>query len=91
MNDYDVSDLYHPDKANIVEHALNRRTMGSVSHMDKAKKDLVKDVHRFARLGVILDDSLNGGFIVHHKSESSFVFAVKSKQYLHKSLMELKE
>ena len=53
--------------------------MGSVSQIDKAKKDLVKYVHRLARFGVRLDDSSNGGFIVHHNSESSLVFEVKSK------------
>ncbi|TMW97475.1 hypothetical protein EJD97_005423 [Solanum chilense] len=33
----------------------------------------------------------NGGFIAHHKSESSLVVEVKSKQHLDQSLMELKE
>ena len=45
-------------------------TMGSVSHVKEGKKDLVIDVHRFARLVVRLEDSLNVGFIVHHNSES---------------------
>ena len=30
---------------------------------------IVKDVHRFARLGVRLEDSPNGGFMVHHNSK----------------------
>ena len=59
---YDISVLYHPGKANVVADALSRMTMGSVSHIDEAKKDLVKDVHRLARLGVRFQDSLNGGF-----------------------------
>ena len=52
-------------------------TMGSVSDVEEAKKDLVKDVHRLARLGVRLEDSPNGGFMVHHNSESSLVVKVK--------------
>ena len=50
-----------------------------MSHVEEAKKDLVKDVHRLARLGVRLEDSPNGGFVVHHNSESSSVVDVKSK------------
>ena len=41
--------LYHPGKANVVVNALSRMIMGS-----EAKKDLVKDVHRLARLRVRL-------------------------------------
>ncbi|TMX00361.1 hypothetical protein EJD97_000964 [Solanum chilense] len=91
LKDYDMSFLYHPGKANVVADAQRRMNIGSVSQIDKAKKYLVKDVNRLARLGVRLEDSPNGGFMVHHNSESSLVVEVKSKQHLHKSLMELKE
>ena len=47
-----MSVLYHPGKANVVAHALSRMTVGSVSHVEQAKKDPVKDVHRLSRLGV---------------------------------------
>ena len=57
LKDYDMSVLYHPDKANVVANALSRTTMSSVSHIDEAKKDLVKHIHRLARLGVRLEDS----------------------------------
>ena len=60
---------------------------GSVSHVKEPKRDLVKDVHRLARLGVRLQDSL----MVHHNSELSLVVEVKSKQDLDQPLMELKE
>ena len=32
-------------KANVVADALSRMTMGSVSHMEKQKKELVNDAH----------------------------------------------
>ena len=60
-------------------------------HVEKEKKELVKNVHRLARLGVRLKDSPNGGFMVHHNSDSSLVVEVKSKQHLDPLLMELKE
>ena len=59
-----MSVLYHPGKANTVANALSHIEMVSVSHVYEVKKDLVKYVHRLARL----EDSLNGGFMVHHNS-----------------------
>ncbi|TMW93588.1 hypothetical protein EJD97_011413 [Solanum chilense] len=44
-----MSVLYHPDKVNVVVDALSRITMGSASHVQESKKDLVKDIHRFWR------------------------------------------
>ena len=74
-----MSVLDHPGKANVVADALSRLTMDSVSHVEEGKKDLAKYVHRFARLGVRLEDSPNGGFAVHNNSGSSIVIEVKSK------------
>ena len=91
LKDYDMSVLYHPGKANVVADALNRMTMGSVSHIYEAKKDLVKNVHRLARLGVSFEGSPNGGVMVYQNAKSSLVAEVKPKQHLHQSLMELKE
>ena len=64
-----MSVLYHPGKANVAADALSRMTMSSVSHLDKAKKDLVREVHRLSRLRVRLKSSPNGGTIVHYNSE----------------------
>ena len=38
-----------------------------------------------------LEDSPNGGFMVHHNSESCLVVEVKSKQHIDQGLMDLKE
>ena len=51
----------------------------------------MKDVHRLSSLGVRLEDSSNGGFLVHNNSVSSLVVEVKSNQNLDKSLVEFKE
>ena len=56
--------------------------MGSVCHIDKAKKYLVKNVHRLPIWGVTLESSSNGGVTVHYNSESSLVVEVKSKKHL---------
>ena len=91
LKDYDMSALYHLGKANVVADALSCMTMGSVSHIEEAKKDLVKDDHRLSRLGMRLEYSTNGVFMVHHNCELSLVVEVKYKQHLDKSLMDFKE
>ena len=75
----------------MVVDALSHMTIGSVSYIDEAKKDLAKEVHRMARLVVSLEGYPNWGAIVHHNSESSLVFKVKSEQHLDLALMEFKE
>ena len=50
---YDMRVHYNPGKANMVVYALSRMTMGNVSHIYEANKDLVKDVHRLSRMGVM--------------------------------------
>ena len=44
---------YHPNKSNLIDNALNRLSRGSVAHVEEERNELVKDVHRFARLGVL--------------------------------------
>ena len=63
----------------MVVDALSCMTMGSVCHVEERKKYQVKYVHWLTRLDVRLEDSPNGGFLVHHNSESSLVVEVKSK------------
>ena len=45
---------YHPGKTNVVADSLRRLSMGSVAHVEEEKNELVKDIHRLARLGVSL-------------------------------------
>ena len=45
---------YQSGKAIVVANALSRLSMGSVVHVEEERKELVKDVHKLARLGVRL-------------------------------------
>lgn len=63
--------LYHRGKANVVDVALNRLYIGGVVPIEKEKKELVKDVHRLALLGLCV--------IVLSGSKSSFLAKVKEK------------
>ncbi|KAH0777818.1 hypothetical protein KY290_009229 [Solanum tuberosum] len=77
-------------KANVVVDALSRLSMGSPAHFEEDKKDLVKDVHRLAGLGVRLMDSIEGGVVVMNGAESSLVSEVKEKTDQDPILHELK-
>ena len=91
LEDYDMSVLYYPVKNNVVVHALSHITMGNVSYIEEDKKVIVKYDHRLARLGVSLEDSSNGGIVVHHNSKSYLVVNIKSNQHFDPLLMELKK
>ena len=71
---------YHSGKANVVKDAFSRLSMGSVAHVEDERKKLVKDVHRLARLGVLLMSISDNGVTVRNEAESSLVVEVKEKQ-----------
>ncbi|KAH0665088.1 hypothetical protein KY285_026294 [Solanum tuberosum] len=73
LKDYDMSIFYHSGKANVVDDALSRLSMGSTAHVKEEKRDLAKDVHRLALLGVRLMDSTKRGVVVMNGVESSLV------------------
>lgn len=89
MKYYDISVLYHSNKANIFVDALSWLSMGSVTHVEYEKKELVRDVHKLVWLGVQLEDSPKGGFMVHNIFVSFLVVDVMSKQHIDHILMEL--
>ena len=70
--------------------ALSRLFMGSIAHVEEKRKNLVKDVHRLARLGVRLMIISDSGVTVQNGSESSLVVEVKEKQESDPILLELK-
>ena len=61
LKNYDLNDHYNQGKANVVADSLIRMIMGSTTHVEDEKKELVKDIHRLARLGVQLVDYTSGG------------------------------
>ena len=91
LKDHGMSVYYHPSKANVVGDVFSRLSMGNMSHIDEEKKDLVKEVHQLARLGVWLEDAPRRGVTIHICFESLFVVGVKANQHLDPVLMELKD
>ncbi|XP_069154632.1 uncharacterized protein [Solanum lycopersicum] len=64
--------------------------MGSVAHVEEERKELVKDFHRLARLGVRLMSISYSGVPVQNGAESSLVVEVKEKQDTDSILLEHK-
>ena len=80
---------YHPGKANVVANDFSRLSIGSVAHVEEKIKELVKDFHRLARLGVRLMSISDSGVIVQNGVESTLVVEVKKKQESYPILLEL--
>ena len=81
---------YHPGKANVVANDFSRLSIGSVAHVEEKIKELVKDFHRLARLGVRLMSISDNNVTVQNGAESSWVVEVKEKQDSDPILLELK-
>ena len=90
LKDYDMSVHYHPGKESVVEDALSRLSVNSVAHVEKERKELVKDVHRLARLRVLLMSISDSGVIVQNGAESSLVVEVNEKKDSDPILLKLK-
>lgn len=91
LKDYDMKIFYHPGKANIVADTLSRMSIGSTANAEEGKRELAKEVHRLARLGVQLEENNEDGVSVQNGSTSSLVLEVKEKQDQDPVLFQLKE
>ena len=90
LKDYDMSVHYHPGKESVVADALSRLCVDSVSHDEDERKELVKDVHKLARLRVRLMSISDSRVTVQNGAELSFVVEVKEKKDSDKIFLELK-
>ena len=82
--------LYHPGKANVVADALSRRSMGSLSYLGVEKRELARELHQLASLGVKLLEAEDSGVTIQDTVVSSLVVEVKSQQQEDPSLEQLR-
>ncbi|XP_070039522.1 uncharacterized protein [Nicotiana tomentosiformis] len=87
--DYDIDILYHLGKANVVADALNRKSMGSLAHLEACQRPLAREVHHLASLGIRLADTSEGGVVVQNRAESLLVVEDKERQYDDQLLVQL--
>ena len=85
-----MSAHYNHGKANVVADALRILSMCNVAHVEEERKELVKDVHRLARLGIRLMSISNSGLALQNGAETSQVVEVKEKEDIDQILLELK-
>ena len=64
---------YHIGMANVVAYALYRLFMSTVAYVKEERKELVKDIHRLSRLGVLPMSISNSSVTVQNGVESSLV------------------
>ena len=70
--------------------ALSRLYMGSVAHVEEKRKELLKDFHTLALLGVCLMIIADNGVTVQNGEEWSLVVEVNEKQESDPIVVELK-
>ena len=80
LKDYDISVHYHPCEENVVADSFSRLYMGRVVQIEEERKELVKDVHRLARLGVRIICISDNCVKVMNRTKSSLVVEVKENK-----------
>ncbi|XP_070014694.1 uncharacterized protein [Nicotiana sylvestris] len=81
-----------PDgKASVVADALSRQSMGSLAHVEAEKRQLTREIHQLACLGVQIVDSGNGGVVLQNTTKSCLIAKVKERQYEDPELVKLRE
>ncbi|WMV08761.1 hypothetical protein MTR67_002146 [Solanum verrucosum] len=75
--DYDMSILYYQGKANVVVDTLSKFSIGSNTHVEDVKKELAKEVHGLARLGVRLLDSSECRVVAYDYKQKVMAFEQK--------------
>ena len=90
LKDYDMSLYYHPGKANVVADTISRFFIGSLTHLEEGKWELVKDIHRLDSLEVRFLYFKDGGVFLYLLSQSSLVVETKEKQVVDPELIRIK-
>ncbi|WMV51117.1 hypothetical protein MTR67_044502 [Solanum verrucosum] len=93
LKDYDVTNQYHPGKANVVADALSQKavSMGSLACLSITKGPLAKEIQtlesKFMQLGI----SEKGGVLASIEVKATFIEEIKAKQVEDENLEELRK
>ena len=93
LKDYDVTILYHPEKANIVADALSRKagSMGSLAHLQVSRCPLAREVQTLANDLMRLEVNEKGRLLACVEERSSFLDKSKGKQFDDEKLSRIQD
>ena len=91
LKDYDITNLYHPGKANVVVDALSRKagSMGSLDHLQVSTHPLDREVQTLANDFMRLEVNEKGGLLACVEARSSFLDKIKGKQFEDEKLRQI--
>ena len=81
LKDYDITILYHLERAYVVADALSRKagSMGSLAHLQAPRRPLAREVQTLANDFMRLEVNEKGGFLASVEAISSFLDKIKRK------------
>ena len=93
LKDYDITILYHPDKANVVADALSRKagSIGSLAHLMISRHPLAREVHTLANDFLRLEVLEKGGLLACVEARSSFLDKIKGKKFTDEKLIRIRD
>ena len=91
LKDYDITILYHLERAYVVADALSRKagSMGSLSHLQVSRRPLSREVQTLANDFMRLEENDKGGFLACVEARSSFLENIKGNQFADENLSQI--
>ncbi|XP_070045785.1 uncharacterized protein [Nicotiana tomentosiformis] len=93
LRDYDITILYHPGKANVVDDALSHRveSFGSLAYLPAAERSMAMDVQALSSQFLRLDISEPSRVLASVVSRSSLYDRFRERQYDDPHLVVLRD
>ena len=84
LKDYDITILYHPEKANVLADALSRKagSMGSLAHLQVSRRPLSREVQTLANDFMWLEVNEKGGLLACVEARSSFLTRLRENSLM---------
>ena len=77
LKDYDCTIVHHPVKANVVIDALSHKSIGSLAHINEARRLLISAIHRLEANGVKFEIKESRTLLAHMELHSSLSDQIK--------------
>lgn len=83
VEDYDITILYHPGKANMVADALSQKSvnMGNLTCLEATRRPMAKEVQTLAKRLMRLSLTKTGGILACIEAKSSLLEEIKDRKF----------